>query len=202
MAGSYVKDTDKGYKDLKAKLQAMIGKEVLIGIQAGSATADGKGDLVQIAAAHEFGATIDLAERNQTLYRQVNKKGTGFNRKGRFVKMEQSNFASSHKVKATTITIPERSFLRSTFDEQLEKMNAAGQRKLKEVITGKLAPAAALDQLGQEFTGMVQKKIRAGPFTPNAPSTIKQKKSSRPLIDKGHMRQSVRHEVRNRGDRK
>ena len=39
--------------------------------------------------------------------------------------------------------------------------------------------------------GLVQETIKEGEFSPNAPSTIKKKGSDKPLIDTGHMRQSV-----------
>jgi hypothetical protein len=47
---------------------------------------------------------------------------------------------------------------------------------------------------------LVKTKIVQGPFTPNAPSTIRKKKSARPLIHTGHMRQSIRYVVKKRGD--
>ena len=42
----------------------------------------------------------------------------------------------------------------------------------------------------------VQDKIVAGPFAPLQPRTVARKKSSRPLIDTGQLRQSVSYVVR------
>jgi hypothetical protein len=56
--------------------------------------------------------------------------------------------------------------------------------------------AWALDAAGVEGVSLVQRKMIQGPFAPNAPSTIKRKGSSRPLIDTGQLRQSVSYVVR------
>jgi hypothetical protein len=56
--------------------------------------------------------------------------------------------------------------------------------------------AWALETAGVEGVSLVQRKMIQGPFAPNAPSTIKRKKSSRPLIDTGQLRQSVSYVVR------
>lgn len=95
--------------------------------------------------------------------------------------------------------MPQRSFLRSAYDENkptIEKM-------VDNIATGAIkgmSVGTALNQLGNEVQGMVQRKIVDGPFTPNAPSTIKRKKSSRPLIDTGHLRQSIRYVIEKGGN--
>lgn len=47
--------------------------------------------------------------------------------------------------------------------------------------------------------GLVQEKIESGSYEPNAPSTIRKKKSDKPLIDTGRMRQSVKYVIRKKG---
>lgn len=49
-----------------------------------------------------------------------------------------------------------------------------------------------LSREGEFLVGAVVNKILTGPFTPNAPSTIKRKKSSKPLVDKGDLMGSVK----------
>ena len=46
----------------------------------------------------------------------------------------------------------------------------------------------------------MQQEIVDGGFVANKPSTIKKKKSEQPLIDTGHMRQSVDFVIKERGD--
>ena len=43
--------------------------------------------------------------------------------------------------------------------------------------------------------GAMKLKFTDGTLTPNAPSTIKKKGSSRPLIDTGQLRQSISNKV-------
>jgi len=45
--------------------------------------------------------------------------------------------------------------------------------------------------MGVVVKGIVQQEIVEGDFAPNAPSTVRSKGSGQPLIDTGHMRQSV-----------
>lgn len=94
--------------------------------------------------------------------------------------------------------MPQRSFLRSAFDENKPMINKMGDRIVNSAIKG-ISTETALNQLGNVVQGMVQKKIVDGPFVPNSPATIKRKKSSRPLIDTGHLRQSIRYVIEKGG---
>lgn len=94
--------------------------------------------------------------------------------------------------------MPQRSFLRSAYDENLPVIDKMIQRAANGAVFG-LGTNAALNQLGNVVQGMVQRKIVDGPFTPNSPATIKRKKSSRPLIDTGHLRQSIRYVIERKG---
>lgn len=94
--------------------------------------------------------------------------------------------------------MPQRSFLRSAFDENKPMINKMGDHIVNSAIKG-ISTETALNQLGNVVQGMVQKKIVDGPFVPNSPATIKRKKSSRPLIDTGHLRQSIRYVIEKGG---
>lgn len=94
--------------------------------------------------------------------------------------------------------MPQRSFLRSAYDENLPVIDKMIQRVANGAVFG-LGTNAALNQLGNVVQGMVQRKIVDGPFVPNSPATIKRKKSSKPLIDTGHLRQSIRYGIERKG---
>ena len=94
--------------------------------------------------------------------------------------------------------MPQRSFLRSAYDENLPVIDKMIQRVANGAVFG-LGTNAALNQLGNVVQGMVQRKIVDGPFIPNSPATIKRKKSSKPLIDTGHLRQSIRYVIERKG---
>lgn len=69
------------------------------------------GTNVVYAAIHQFGGVIKVAGRTQSIFHQLNKAGTGFNRKGRFVRRSQSNFQRDVTVGPYEITMPARPYL-------------------------------------------------------------------------------------------
>ena len=86
---------------------------------------------------------------------------------------------------------PERSFLRSTIDDDNRLFIKFIDKEKKEIVAGRQTRKRALDRLGIFAEGRVKLKINRGPFVPNAPFTIKKKGSSKPLIDTGRMRGSI-----------
>ena len=88
-----------------------------------------------------------------------------------------------------TETIPERPFFRRAIAEMeggISNIVKAGIDTKKMVVDDRLA-----DRVGAYAQGQIQESITALKEPPNAPSTIKEKGSSSPLIDTGHMRESV-----------
>jgi hypothetical protein len=92
-----------------------------------------------------------------------------------------------------TKRIPSRPFMRNAFDQ-----NQGGLREIKlkahsDLLTGKRTTKKALALIGTWFEAKVKLSIKNMLSPPNAPSTIKRKKSSHPLIDTGQLIQSIRH---------
>ena len=94
-----------------------------------------------------------------------------------------------------TERIPERPALRTGIQRAQPGALALNRRTAKAVIDGRMAAAQALGLLGEFAAGEVKKAIIAGPWVPNAPSTIKRKGSSKPLIDTSQELQSVTYVV-------
>lgn len=84
--------------------------------------------------------------------------------------------------------IPSRPFLRDTLEKYREKYTALFAEQLKQ---GK-SPEQAMSLIAVIAQGDVQDNIVNGNWTPNAKSTIRRKKSSKPLINTGRLRQSIR----------
>lgn len=84
--------------------------------------------------------------------------------------------------------IPSRPFLRQTLAENQQKYTAL----FVEGINNGEDSAALLNKIALIAQGDVQENMVKGGWTPNAQSTIKRKKSSKPLIDTGKLRQSIR----------
>ena len=88
-----------------------------------------------------------------------------------------------------TETIPERRFFRRALTEVedgVTKIVKAGIDTEKMVVDDRLA-----GRVGAYVAGQIQESITALKEPPNAPSTIKEKGGSSPLLDTGHMRESV-----------
>lgn len=84
--------------------------------------------------------------------------------------------------------IPSRPFLRQTLAENQEKYTAL----FVKLFESGVSIDKIYEQIALIAQGDVQQNIANGKWTANAPSTIKRKKSSKPLIDTGKLRQSVK----------
>lgn len=92
--------------------------------------------------------------------------------------------------------IPSRPFMRQTFDKNERELSARVGAEFSAVVSGSKTPQQSLEQLGLWYTYKMQAEVASGDFAPNSPVTIAIKGSSRPLIDTGRMRQSIRHVVK------
>lgn len=97
-----------------------------------------------------------------------------------------------------TSTIPARPFLRQSFEQNEDEIRDVCGQAIKMVASG-VEVNKALDAIGVKAVGIVQEQIVNGDFTPNAPSTIRKKKSDKPLIDTGQMRQGIHYVKRKSG---
>lgn len=171
--------------------------------------------IAMIASVHEFGLTIN--PKGQYLAIPVHKDAEG---KSPREFGEELTFYSSHRGKGGVLVrkfknrgkdtkgdelmyvlvrqvkIPERSFIRSTFDEKERDWFRFVARMFKQVLVGKMTVDIMFERLGQRMVADIQKKMRN--MEPgNAPLTNRIKKSSKPLINTGRLRQSVTYKVVN-----
>lgn len=93
--------------------------------------------------------------------------------------------------------VPERSFIRRTFAEKHSELVAITGKLCKEVITRGMPVPRAYALLGQWGAAAVRATITQGQGVPppNAPSTIEQKGSDRPLVDTGRLVGAIAYEV-------
>lgn len=103
--------------------------------------------------------------------------------------------ASSNEFGTDDGRVPERSFMRSTADKERRNVKNLIDKGYKDIIKGRETVFGLLTKVGLYVTGKTQQTITDLDNPENAPSTIKGKGSSNPLIDTGLMRQSIRHEV-------
>jgi hypothetical protein len=94
------------------------------------------------------------------------------------------------------IGVPERSFLRSTSNEQGEKWNSQLNNIVDKVIENKPVNIdVAVGLVGTEMVKDIVEKINSNIWPPNSDATIAKKKSSRTLIDTGIMRRAIKYKI-------
>lgn len=86
---------------------------------------------------------------------------------------------------------PERSFMRSAFDENVAELTREMEGRYAQMMRGALTTRAALGLVGLKLQDMIKDKISSNIPPPNADSTIARKGSSRTLIDTGAMKNSI-----------
>jgi len=95
-----------------------------------------------------------------------------------------------------TNKIPERSFMRSTFDQKINEIEDVIDEEIALVIDNVQSLPKALARIGVSIQALVKIKIREIRSPPNSAATIAIKKSSKPLIDFGQMIAAVRYIIR------
>ena len=100
-----------------------------------------------------------------------------------------------HVRKATDkIVIPSRPFMRQAFENNQGKLFEYIEKWYTDVIEGKMTLHVFFSKIGVLMTSHIKMSIRSGGWTKNHPITIERKGSSRPLIDKGEMIDSIKFE--------
>ncbi|MEO1268452.1 MAG: hypothetical protein AAFX99_10150 [Myxococcota bacterium] len=94
-----------------------------------------------------------------------------------------------------TSDIPERSFLRATFDAQRPAMVRQLAKGASQVMEGKATLEQVLDGVGADLVEDIKRTIANMSSPPNAPGTINQKGANDPLVDTGAMMAAVEHKV-------
>lgn len=89
-----------------------------------------------------------------------------------------------------------RPFMRRTIDDNKKEIGEFVDRGLDKVVEKRSNAKKLLHDIGVEVTGLTKQKITEGPFAPLKPATIRRKGSSRPLIDTGDMKNSVKFKVK------
>jgi hypothetical protein len=100
-----------------------------------------------------------------------------------------------------TSTIPERSFIRSTIDENAERYAKASEILIGLMIDGEISKFEALERMGQQIEKDIKEKITNLKSPANSLRTIEAKGSDNPLIDTGEMRASIRYLVKSEANR-
>lgn len=132
------------------------------------------GEHAWLASIHEYGCRIPVTPKMRAF---LHRKGL-------------------HLKKSTTeIVIPERSFLRSGFDENAEKVLKATEAVLPDVLIGTMSVEQYAKLVGLQLASAIKEYAVNLSSPPNHPFTKKQKGSSNPLVDTGNMINGITYEV-------
>lgn len=95
-----------------------------------------------------------------------------------------------------TENTPSRPFMRNAFDKNEAELSKRIAAEWAAITAGKKTTEHSLQLLGAWFQNKIQMEITQGDYVANSQQTIDRKGSSRPLIDTGHMRQSIRYVIK------
>lgn len=202
-----VKDKNRMPEVLR-ELQFINGHKVQVGVF-------GEEDswIVMVASVHEFGATIrpkrakaltiplkpevrDKRARDiPGIFRLKASKDS--NEKGNILARKKGKGIEALFFLAKKVVIPERSFLRSTFDEEKPKIDNMVQKMLVQVYAGKMTGEQLLNRLGLYLQSRVQAKIRSIKSPPKSGLTMAAEGpgKTKPLLDTGRLLQSITYQV-------
>lgn len=96
-------------------------------------------------------------------------------------------------LKKKIIIIPERPFMKQTFDRSKNAINKRIQIEYNNILQGKLSAKQTLSRIGEWYIAKIKNTISKGNFVNNSEFTKVQKNSSKPLIDSGEMKNSIEH---------
>jgi len=149
-----------------AIVQALRTTSVYIGLPQDSDAYPDGTSLIEVATDHEFGSE------------------------------QARSYTSTRGNKVSVSGVPERSFLRSTAKEKRSEWSELVTKGVKSVLKGKITVKDAMNKVGLRAESDVKKKIVAISDPPNSPQVIADKGSSNPLIDTGHLVNSITHVLR------
>lgn len=157
------------------EVAAAIGELNSLELQIGVQGEEGS-FMVMLATVHEFGTEIEVTDKMRG-YLGAN---------------------GMHLKKTTThIVIPERSYLRSAFDENEELFEQVCSTLVEGMFRGEMKAVKMLEDIGIIAVDRVKKKMRELDTPGKHPFTLaKNPGKTNPLIQEGHLLESISSEVK------
>ena len=196
------------FSRIKVACQEMEQKKIRVGIVGGKADSD----IMAIAHAHEYGATIKPKKGKYLaipLTKQAEAAGSprAFSDL-RFVNAKNGNLLMVRDKKkrggkteseamyllVKSVTLPERSFIRASFDAQQEELGGIVTGAMVKMLDGAITPAAAAESIGAQAAQLAQSFIDQNRVTPKSKSSRKTQHTT--LYESGtHIRDRIAYEV-------
>ncbi|SDI15892.1 hypothetical protein SAMN05192534_12364 [Alteribacillus persepolensis] len=135
----------------------------------------GGGEQEMIAAVHEFGVDIEVTDKMRAYLHHIG------------IHLREDT---------TEIHIPERSFIRSGWDESEKEINRKIQDLLPDVLELGTDGETFMQMLGLEIEGKLKERLIEVSDPALHPATIERKKSRNPLVDTGSLNDAITSRVR------
>lgn len=166
-----VEDTSKVDEVLK-RLEELDSMYIKVGILSSAS-----GEILMIANVHEFGKDIKVTDKMRGFFLH--------------------HFGVSLKKDTKVIKIPERSFIRSSYDERKDQVGESGDSLLTKVINGDLAVRSFYELLGETTKNAIKEYLISNVNSPpNTALTIAAKHGkSNPLVNTGQLVNSIDYEI-------
>lgn len=194
---------------LRNTLKKLSGKEIQVGVFGNDSNVDeGPINLVTLARVHEFGMEI-TPKRAEYLTVPVNRKAKGKRAADfpdsfvwedsdgdlwivRNVGKDRMEFLF---MLTKGVKIPERSFLRAGFDENVGNITKKIKRLMNKVLQFNVDVDVFLESIGIEFAGLIQKKAKSNIGPANHWATVETKGSNKTLRDTGNLIQNIKWKI-------
>lgn len=165
---------DNNIPDVLRELQELDRSAVEVGV-----FEDQNTTILMIATVNEFGCEITVTPKmSRYLAMRSRQLGLAPGQGGLYLKV------------GSKVRIPERSFVRTGYDQAIGKVQQGADRILGEIMVGQAKAGKLLSYVGIELQGAIINQIRRGTFKPNHPFTIASKSTSagrgdQPLVNTG-----------------
>jgi len=193
------------YERTKAELEKLSRAEIRVGILG---TEDG--ELLKIAAVHEFGATIHpKSAKNLAIPLRPEAKGKSprafpdtfvlDNGENRFI-AQNTGKGGKGKPKLLfmllpSVTIPERSFIRAGYDGNKDRLAVACENAVCRVIQGELTAEQACYNIGVAAVAMIKEYMRTVQPPKGTLTQLSAPGKTTTLVQSGRLRDSIKFEV-------
>lgn len=187
-----IKTTKNKIPSIEKNIKGLNGRGVQVGVLSG--------EHKWLASIHEYGCVIKPSKKKYLTIpansKAYGKKASDFKDLIFIESKDGDKFLARKKGKdslevmfwlTTSVTIPERSFLRGGYDENIDAIVKTSGSLLADVLSGTMSEDAFLEFVGSLLRDRIKDYARDLNSPPNHPLTIKAKGGSNPLVDTGDM---------------
>lgn len=146
------------FPSMKKRMDELNGNAIEVGVL--------RGENAWLASIHEYGCDIPVTPKMRAFLH-----GQGLHL----------------KASTTRIKIPERSFLRTGYDQNRDAVIKHAQQMMVDVVSGDMGEGTMLIAVGEELASKIKDYARDLNSPANHPFTVERKGSSNPLVDTGDM---------------